>query len=152
MSNFDLAQLADQIEIRQLAADYARAVDKPDGPEAAALFTPDGVLRICHRGKTEPVAERVGREAIASAMNGLSRYETTMHVVANQYVDISGDSATGQTYCLAHHVRDVEGQGAMDYVMAIRYLDEYSRTGEGWKIAVRELQVEFTEDRQVTGP
>jgi ketosteroid isomerase-like protein len=152
MANLDLAQLADQLEIRQLAAEYARAVDVPDGERAAELFAPEGVLRICHRGKAEPVAQRVGREAIASAMSGLTRYETTMHVVANQYIELAGDSATGETYCLAHHVREVEGKGVMDYVMAIRYLDEYRRTGEGWKIVVRELQVEFTEDRPVTGP
>ncbi len=152
MTRIDLDQLADQLEIRQLAADYARGVDVPDGKRVADLFTTDGVLRICHRGKAEPVAERVGRDAIASAMNGLTRYEKTMHVVANQYIDLAGDSATGETYCLAHHIRDVEGKGAMDYVMAIRYLDEYSRTDEGWKVAVRELQVEFTEDRPVTGP
>jgi hypothetical protein len=152
MAKLDLEQLADQLELRQIAADYARGVDVPDGKRVADLFLSEGVLRICHRGKVEPVGERVGREAIAKAMAGLTRYEKTMHVVANQYIDVNGDSATGETYCLAHHIREVEGKGVMDYVMAIRYLDEYSRTGEGWKIAVRELQVEFTEDRPVTGP
>ncbi|MCW2548822.1 MAG: nuclear transport factor 2 family protein [Mycobacterium sp.] len=152
MTTFDRERLADQLEIRQLAADYARGVDVPDGKRVADLFLPDGVLRICHRGKSEPVGERVGREAIASAMDGLTRYEKTMHVVANQYIDLSGDSATGETYCLAHHIREVEGKGLMNYVMAIRYLDQYSRADEGWRIAVRELQVEFTEDRPVTGP
>jgi SnoaL-like domain len=152
MTTLDLARLADQLELRQIAADYARGVDIPDGKQVADLFLPDGVLRICHRGKAEPFAERVGRDAIGAAMAGLTRYEKTMHVIANQYIDVDGDSATGETYCLAHHIREVEGKGLMNYVMAIRYLDEYSRTGEGWKIAVRELQVEFTEDRPVTGP
>jgi hypothetical protein len=152
MPKLDLDQLADQLELRQIAADYARGVDVPDGELVADLFLPDGVLRIGHRGKAEPFSERVGREAIATAMAGLTRYETTLHVIANQYIDISGDSATGETYCLAHHIREVEGKGPMNYVMGIRYLDQYSRTSEGWKIAVRELQVDFTEDRPVTGP
>jgi ketosteroid isomerase-like protein len=152
MTKLDLERLADQLELRQLAADYARGVDVPDGKRVADLFLPDGVLRIYHRGKPEPFSERVGRESIASAMAGLTRYEKTMHVVANQYIDLDGDSATGETYCLAHHIREVDGKGPMDYVMAIRYLDQYSRADEGWKIAVRELQVEFTEDRPVTGP
>ena len=152
MPKVDLDRLADELELRQIAADYARGVDVPDGKRVADLFLPDGVLRIHHRGKAEPFSERVGREAIASAMGGLTRYETTMHVIANQYIDLHGDSATGETYCLAHHVRQVEGKGLMDYVMAIRYLDEYARTGQGWKIALRDLQVEFTEDRPVTGP
>lgn len=152
MTKLDLERLADELELHQLAADYARGVDVPDGKRVAELFLPDGVLRIFHRGKVEPFSERVGREAIALAMNGLTRYQTTLHVVANQYLELAGDAATGETYCLAHHIREVEGKGLMDYFMAIRYLDEYSRTDEGWKIAVRELQVEFTEDRPVTGP
>jgi ketosteroid isomerase-like protein len=152
MTKLDLERLADELEIRQLAADYARGVDVPDGARVADLFLPDGVLRICHRGKAEPFSERVGREAIAAAMARLTRYDTTLHVVANQYIDVAGDSAKGEAYCLAHHIRDVEGKGSMDYFMAIRYLDEYTRTDDGWKIAVRELQVEFTEDRPVTGP
>ena len=45
-------------------------------------------------------------------------------------------------------IRPVEG-GAPDaqenYVMNIRYLDDYVRLPEGWRIAKRELQVEFTE-------
>ena len=152
MTKLDLERLADELELRQIAADYARGVDVPDGQSVADLFLADGVLRICHRGKDAPFSERIGREAIATAMAGLSRYETTMHVIANQYLDIAGDSAKGETYCMAHHIRQVEGKGLMNYVMGIRYLDEYRRTGEGWKIALRELQVEFTEDRPVTGP
>jgi ketosteroid isomerase-like protein len=152
MTKLDLDQLADELEIRQLALDYARAVDVPDGSRVAQLFLADGTLRICHRGKSEPFSERQGRETIEKAIGGLTRYEKTMHVVANSYIDVAGDSATGETYCLAHHIRQVEGQGVMDYVMAIRYLDQYTRSAEGWKIAVRELQVEFTEDRPVTGP
>jgi hypothetical protein len=152
MATLDLERLADELELRQIAADYARGVDVPDGPRVAELFLPDGVLRIFHRGKDEPFSERVGREAIATAMAGLTRYETTLHVIGNQYIDVAGDSATGETYCLAHHICEVEGKGLLNYVMGIRYLDEYSRTGDGWKIAVRELRVEFTEDRPVTGP
>jgi hypothetical protein len=152
MTDLDLAALADERAICQLALDYARAVDVPDGPRVAELITPDGTLRICHRGKSEPFSERQGRETIGKVIGALTRYEKTMHLVANSYIDLAGDTATGETYCLAHHIRQVEGQGLMDYVMAIRYLDQYARTGEGWKIAVRELQVEFTEDRPVTGP
>jgi uncharacterized protein (TIGR02246 family) len=152
MADLDLQLLADRLAIRQLVDDYARAVDVPDGEAAAALFVPDGELRIFERGNPEPVRGRDGREDIATAMSGLSRYDTTLHFVGNHYSTIDGDTATGETYCLAHHIREVEGQGTMDYVMAIRYLDAYRRTDEGWRIERRHLQLEFTEDRPVTGP
>jgi uncharacterized protein (TIGR02246 family) len=152
MAGLDLQLLADRLALRQLVDDYARAVDQPDGESAAALFVPDGVLCIFERGTAEPVRERKGRDEIAAAMNGLTRYDTTLHFVGNHYAAIDGDIATGETYCLAHHIREVEGEGSMDFVMAIRYLDAYRRVDEGWCIARRELRVEFTEDRPVTGP
>ena len=119
------------------------------------MFTPDGALRIFERGIEAPVRERLGREAIATAFAGLSRYDVTLHVVANHLVEIDGDTATGETYCLAHHVRTIgeaEQAHLSDYLMAIRYLDVYSRTDEGWRIVQRHLQLEFTEERPVSGP
>ncbi len=151
-----VSDLADRLALRGLVDAYALCVDGDDPGSAAELFTPDGELRIFNRGVSDAVRERIGREAIATAMTGLGRYDTTLHVVANHVVELDGDTATGETYCLAHHVRDVEGPdgvtGPSDYVMAIRYLDRFERTDEGWRIARRHLQVEFTEDRPVTGP
>ena len=153
MSELDLHDLADRLAIRRLVEDYARAADRVDGPAAGACFTDDGVLRICNRGQAEPARVRNGPEEISTAFAGLGRYDVTMHVVANHYVELDGDEGTGETYCLAHHIHDAEdGSGKLDYVMAIRYLDRYRRTAAGWKLAQRELQVEFTEDRPVTGP
>ena len=152
MGELDLQDLADRLAIRQLVDDYARAADRVDGEAAAGLFAPDGVLRIFNRGTDEPVRERAGREAIATAFAGLSRYEVTLHVVANHYVEIGVDTGTGETYCLAHHIHTGDDGARLDYVMAIRYLDRYVRLDEGWRLERRELQVEFTEDRPVTGP
>jgi ketosteroid isomerase-like protein len=152
----DVAHLLDRLALTDLVASYARRCDRGDADGTAALFTPDGELRIFERGKTEPVRERLGREAITMAMAGLSRYDATLHVVANHTVELDGDEATGEVYCLAHHIRDVAGpDGAplrSDYVMHIRYLDRYRRTDEGWRIAQRHLHLEFTEDRPVAGP
>ena len=141
-------QTADRLAIRRLADDYARCADRIDNTGLAALFAPDGVLRVCERTGGQPVRERVGRDEIAEAILGLSRYEVTMHLVCNHYVEIDGDTATGETYCRASHIRPVEGgpDGAREsYVMNIRYLDRFVRLPEGWRFAERELQVEWNE-------
>lgn len=155
MNGIDPAELADRLAIRALVDLYARAADRVDGEGAASLFTPDGALRIFERGREAPVRERLGRDAIATAFAGLSRYDVTLHVVANHIVEIEGDTATGETYCIAHHVHTI-GEGAersrSDHMMAIRYLDTFVRTTEGWFIAQRHLQLEFTEERPVSGP
>lgn len=159
----ELRELRDRLELRDLVEAYAHHVDRRASQAAGDLFTTDGVLRIFNRGTEAPVRERTGRAEIASAMEGLSRYDVTLHVVANHRVDFdqppvggAPSTARGEAYCLAHHVRDVDRpdgtRGPSDYVMHIRYLDQYARTDEGWRIAVRELQLEFTEDRPVSGP
>ena len=141
-------ELFDRLEIRGVVEEYARCADRIDNEGLAALFAPDGVLRIFDRGNPEPVRQRVGRVEISEAIKGLSRYEVTLHLVGNHYVALSGDQATAETYCRACHIRPVEGgdtDARENYVMNIRYLDQFVRLPEGWRIAQRELQLEFTE-------
>ncbi len=145
------AGLEDRLALRDLAEAYARCADRVDGPGLAALFMPDGVLRIVTRGAETPPRVRNGREEIATAIAGLSRYVKTMHLVGNQYLEVDGDTATGETYCVAHHLLGDSGS-QIDHVMMIRYLDQFRREPDGWRIAVRELQVDWTEERTVTSP
>lgn len=58
--------------------------------------------------------------------------------------DVTGDVATGQTYCFAHHVASDN-----DHIMAIDYHDEYRRTSDGWKFGRRELFIRWTTDLAV---
>ena len=150
------AEMQDRLEIRALVDAYAFSVDHGEHVLTAELFTPDGELRIFERGNPDPVRERIGRVEIASAMEGLSRYEFTIHFVGIHRSEILGDTATGETYCTANHVRAVDTGGGPDgranYVMHVRYLDRYTRTIDGWRISQRHLMLEFTEDRPVAGP
>ncbi len=151
--DLDLNELADRMAIRRLVDDYARAADRVDGPAAGACFAPDGMLRLFERGSDEPLRVRTGPEDIATAFGGLSIYDVTLHIVANHYVELDGDTGTGETYCLAHHIHDADdGSGKLDYVMAIRYLDQYRRTPDGWRFSRRDNHLQFAEDRPVVGP
>jgi len=146
----DQGLLADRLALADLAAAYARAADRRDPEGSAATFTEDGLLAIYHGqpGAEPPTMERRGREAIAKAMVGLNRYTETTHLVGQQLVQIEGDRATGETYCLAHHLSG-EGSQRIIYIMSIRYLDVFARTAEGWRIAERRLAVDWTETRSV---
>lgn len=140
-------------QLRALVLAYAKAADTVDGEAAAQCFLPDGVLEIYHRGQSEPVRSRHGRAAIAEAFAGLARYEVTMHYVMNStFTSVNETQATGETYCQAHHIQKNESGQLEDYVMHIRYLDDYAHSDEGWKIRQRHLQVEFTETRVIDQP
>ncbi len=139
----------DRAQLRELVDAYARCADRIDNDGLAELFAPDGVLRVCERGNPEPVRQRVGRAEISEAIKGLTRYDVTMHLVGNHYVEIDGDTATGETYCRASHITTHDDGSRTNHVMNIRYLDQFVRLAEGWRIATRELQVEWTEDHAI---
>ncbi|HMC69221.1 MAG TPA: nuclear transport factor 2 family protein, partial [Mycobacteriales bacterium] len=64
--------------------------------------------------------------------------------VANHRCDVQGDTATGETYCIAHHVK-----GTDDFVMHIRYEDQYVRTPDGWRMKQRDLRLLWTSNEVV---
>jgi len=141
-------EMSDRDALADLAADYARCVDRGDPEGVAACFAPDGVLRIVNLAEGgKVVAERTGRDEIVRAISRMS-YDATFHFVGQQQVDIDGDTATGETYCIAHHLTiPDDGTPATDYIMFIRYQNQFVRLDEGWRFAVRELNIDWTETR-----
>ena len=145
---------ADRRAIRGLVDGYAHGVDRREPEAVAQLFTEDGVLAIYEGDPavTEPARVRRGRSEITTALGGLSRYRVTTHLLGQHTVELAGDRATGETYCMAHHLSDVESGGVQDRVLAIRYLDRYSRVEDGWRIAERVLVIDWADERAVAPP
>jgi hypothetical protein len=138
------AEISDILEIRDLAYQYAQAVDRHDSEAFAGAFLDNGVL--CGSGYLSEGREQLLRVPQFTA----KRWLKTFHAVHNHRIAVDGDKATGEVYCIAHHFREVEGSGHTDHVMVIRYLDDYVRTPNGWRFARRELNVDWTEDRVAT--
>jgi hypothetical protein len=145
----DRAQaLLDRLAIQDLAAKYARAVDRRDFELLESLFTRDARLAV-HYGDPAKVAARNemrGVERIVAGIRTIDRYRATTHFVGNQTVEIAGDEARAETYCLAHHLHQRDGRW-FDHVMSIRYADRCVRESGRWKFAERVLAVDWTEDR-----
>ena len=133
----------DRQQLRALVDSYAAAVDERDLDAFVALFVPDAALTIRQAG-TSPEFRCHGHGELTAAVAPLSQYLSTMHLMANHRCEIDGDRASGETYCLAHHLREAAG-GVEDLVMMIRYGDTYARTPEGWRFARREVRILWTE-------
>jgi ketosteroid isomerase-like protein len=149
----------DEAELRWLSTDYAAAVDRCDGIMLAALFVSDGVLMVPdYPDDLRPVIARRGHDALRRLPDGLRRYQRTFHQVSNHRYVVAGDLASGQVACVAHHVTGAEGaEGVVgdgpagtDSVWLIRYRDDYERTAAGWRIARRELHLQWVEEHPVT--
>jgi hypothetical protein len=125
---------ADYIEIRQLVASYAYAVDTgaDDGAVYAALFAPDGAF-----------ADRTGREtrgadalAALARRNGRGR-QWAFHFIVNHVIEPSPEGATGREYLLQLRIGD--GDRPNDVFGGGHYEDVYVRTPDGWRFKRRQF-------------
>jgi hypothetical protein len=149
----DVDDLVAHAALRRVVERYAHGVDRREPHAVAALFTKDGSLEIYQGdpGTIEPQRVRHGREEIATALEGLDRYEVTTHFLGQQSIDLDGNRATGETYCVAHHLYDADGV-RRDHVLSIRYLDEFRCEDGEWLIARRRLAIDWSDERIVTEP
>jgi ketosteroid isomerase-like protein len=127
------AEAADRVAIRELVDAYAHCADRRDATGQMALFTEDThfVVHMDARDP-EPTQDLHGRAALAPVFDALNAYAATMHFNGQSTVELDGDRATGESYCLAHHLTEA-GDGSRTLMVAsIRYLDMFpSRTGRG---------------------
>ena len=147
MPDDDVRLIADQLALRSLGEQYARAVDRHDRDAFLSVFHPDGVLVLLDHADPEKVTATLrGHAELANVTERIQVYERTFHFVGNTTYELDGDRATGEVYCLAHHLNR-NRHGGTDHVMLIRYQDTYSRRDGRWGIDERRLITDWTETR-----
>lgn len=134
----------DRLALRGLVDAYAQSVDARDADRFAGLFAPDGELVVFEPEEDEPSISWRGPEELREVMKLLSSYSTTFHLMANHTCEIDGDAASGEVYCLAHHLTE-EGKGGDNTLMVIRYRDRYTRQDGAWRFARRDVMRQWTE-------
>ena len=129
----------DYIEIQQLVAKYAYAIDEctNKGYDYADLYTPDGSFGTSRNGK--PGTRWVGRDRLAeAARGGMSDCKDVpwagiVHMLVNHVIEPAPGGATGKVYLIAIGIDGepgkVEAQG--------RYDDVYVKTAQGWRFKSR---------------
>ncbi|WP_370942304.1 nuclear transport factor 2 family protein [Amycolatopsis sp. cg5] len=147
-----VAEVADRLALRALVDSYAYAVDNRQPEQFAELFCADGCLVMPHpagRDRTKLVFD--GSDGWARAFAILAPFNATTHFVGNHLVSITGDDATGETYCLAHELYDKDGAQRM-IVRCVRYTDSYVRVGGEWFFRTRDLSVDWLDDQVLHAP
>ena len=59
---------------------------------------------------------------------------------------LTDDRATGEAYCLAHHVTEDGGKRRL-MLASLRYLDTFVKMDGAWLFAERRLYVDWLEER-----
>jgi ketosteroid isomerase-like protein len=138
---------ADRLAIRNLIDAYARCADRRDADGQMALFMEDAQFVVYMDGQgSAPSQVLDGREALAPVFDDLNRYQATMHFNGQSTVTIGGDRATGESYCIAHHLSATRGERTL-MIAYLRYHDRFVREAGGWLFAERKLYVDWTETR-----
>ena len=144
-------EAADRLAIRELIEAYAHCADRRDAIGQMALFTPDTHFVVFMDAKNPvPSQELHSREALAPVFADLNKYDATMHFLGQSTIfTLTGDRATGEAYCLAHHVT-VEGGKRRLMLAALRYLDTFVKLDGAWLFAERRLYVDWLEERALS--
>jgi ketosteroid isomerase-like protein len=139
----DFRAIADRVEIEALRGEFTDAAMMRDRPRLAALFTPDGALRM-----PNIPAEHVGREEIRAGGERLqSQWDFFIQNTHPGTILLDGDTATGRAY-IQELGRALDGRQGQNYAV---YHDRYRRTAEGWKFAERVYEVRYLDSSPLAG-
>jgi hypothetical protein len=145
------AEAADRLAIRELVEAYAHCADRRDAKGQMSLFTADTHFVVFMNAKDpKPSMELYSREALAPVFADLNKYDATTHFVGQSTIFTLTDvRATGEAYCLAHHVT-VEDEKRRLMIASLRYLDTFVKKEGAWLFAERLLYVDWTEERALS--
>jgi ketosteroid isomerase-like protein len=145
------SEAADRLAIRELVEAYAHCADRRDAKGQMSLFTPDTHFVVFMNAKDPtPSQELHSREALAPVFADLNKYDATTHFVGQTTIfTLRSDRATGEAYCLAHHVT-VDGGKRRLMLASLRYLDTFVKLDGAWLFSERLLYVDWLEERALS--
>jgi ketosteroid isomerase-like protein len=147
-SEITAAEQADRLAIRELVDAYAHCADRRDAEGQKSLFTEDTHFVVYMEGHgSEPTQVLDGREALTPVFDDLNRYQATMHFNGQTTISLDGDRATGESYCIAHHLFTQDGERNL-MIAWLRYGDTFVKLNGAWLFAERNLYVDWTETRR----
>jgi len=144
-------EAADRLAIRELVEAYAHCADRRDAKGQMALFTEDTHFVVFMNAKDpKPSMDLHSRDALAPVFADLNKYDATTHFVGQSTIfTLSADRATGEAYCLAHHVT-VDGEKRRLMIASLRYYDTFVKGDGGWLFAERQLYVDWVDERRLS--
>jgi SnoaL-like domain len=138
----------DRTAILDLINNYSRYADRREPQNQADLFAKNATIEIYHSepGNSKPDTILRGRSQFITGFETLKKYDVTMHFNGQSIIEIKDTNATGETYCLAHHLWVEEGK-RMLMVIGIRYYDNFIRIKNQWFFARRKLIFDWSDKR-----
>lgn len=119
--------------LHDLSMAYARGVDRVDVELLLSIFHEDStVISGVFNGNGHDFAREITKFIPANLVR-------SFHSVANEWFEIDGDRAIGESYAIA-----TVTAGDTDAITGGRYVDEYARRNGVWKILSRTFVYDWT--------
>lgn len=133
-----LQELADREQIREVLYRMSRAIDRHDMDLRASVWHPDATDN--HGIFDGSVADYTAW--LVSDQSPASKFDHTQHMLGNILIELDGDVADTESYLLATHVMHDDAGEYFD-IMGCRYFDRLERRNGEWRIAVRQVLVDW---------
>lgn len=132
-----IEQVLAEAAIMALQMQYCRGVDRRDYDMIRECFHPDARTVFFEDTDLD------GYFAFAREM--MPRFSVTTHNTGNQLVEVDGNSAWAEHYCVASHRIPADADGPeRDFVTAVRYADRLECRNGDWRILKRLLILDWT--------
>jgi ketosteroid isomerase-like protein len=130
--------MIDKQEITDVIYRYCRGIDRCDYDLVRSCYHPDALDdHGDFRGGID--------EFLAYIQQGLPRLERTMHFIGNVLVVPDGDRARAESYIVAYHrLGESPTKPERDYIVGLRYVDDFERRDGDWRIAARACVFEWS--------
>ncbi|MFF0815217.1 nuclear transport factor 2 family protein [Rhodococcus sp. NPDC003318] len=124
--------LVDKQEIAEVLHRYARAVDRKDFDRVADCYFPDAIDN--HGGYVGTVDG-----LIEDMRSRHATIDSSLHYITNVLIDLDGDTANVESYCLCYLRQAPAGPGGPQSRTTVkcRYVDRFERRDGQWRIADR---------------
>ncbi len=137
-----LARAADCQEIRDCLMRYCRGIDRGDSDILGSAYHDDATE---HHGPFEGLVS----DFIPFVLEVLEKVEVCLHMVTNIHIELAGDKALSEAYFIA--IQREKGDDVEDYI-AGRYLDQFERRQGEWRIAHRQVMLDWSRREPYNGP
>lgn len=130
-----IQEISDRLEIQDLIARYAYAIDDRNWDGLDQVFTPDAIIDY-----TEVGGQRGRRDEIKAYLaDAMSNFSGFQHMAATTELKLDGDKATARTILFNPMLVDENGKQRVFFV-GLWYCDKMERTADGWRIVERREQ------------
>jgi ketosteroid isomerase-like protein len=129
MMDPEVQRLVDESAIRRLLSRYVRAIDRRDYDLLRTCYHPDAVDEHgVYDGDIDGFVEYLRK---------ITPSEFESHFLSSPLIEVDGDVAWAETYCLALRRVHDERWEARDRMQHVRYLDRLEKRDGEWRIAHR---------------